>query len=145
VFLSYCREDREAAQRIRDALDIAGIDVWFDERNLEAGDEFERLIASQIAKSVFFVAVVSRHWLAAGPRFIRFEWREAESHAKKAPFDVPFVIPVSIDETSPSDERLPALLRRLNWSDAPRGELQRSFIDTLVRNYRAIQRATSAV
>jgi hypothetical protein len=119
--------------------------VWFDERELEAGAEFESRIADQIAKSVLFIAVISRHWLADRRRFIRFEWREAESQAKFAGFNVPYVIPVAIDDTSPSDAGLPAMLRRLTWKTAPGGELTAAFVNDLVLSYRATQRAASSL
>jgi hypothetical protein len=100
IFLSYCSEDFAIAQRIHDALDKAGIDVWFDERDLHAGDEFQRRIAAQIAKSQFFIAVVSQRSLTPELRFFRYEWREAEVRSKYAAFDVPYVMPLVIDDTS---------------------------------------------
>jgi hypothetical protein len=141
VFLSYCHEDFATAQRIREALDSAGIDVWFDERDVHAGDEFERLIAGQIAKSLFFIAVVSERSLTSEPRFFRFEWHEAEKRSKYAAFDVPYVLPVAIDETSTEDERLPHFLRKVQWTRAPAGDVPRDFIETLIAAYRRVQRS----
>ena len=38
VFLSYASQDAEAARRICEALRKAGIEVWFDQRELRGGD-----------------------------------------------------------------------------------------------------------
>lgn len=140
VFLSYCHEDYESARRIRDTLDRAGIDVWFDERELEAGDEFTQRISEQIENSFFFIAVVSRHWLTPDPRFLHLEWRRAEVHASKVPPKISYVIPISVDDTSHTDDRLPLFLRGLHWRTAPDGDLPSDFVDSLVQKYRDAQR-----
>ena len=57
VFLSYASEDRPAVLLIRDALEQAGIDVWFD-RNPEAlrvGENFENKIRTNIDQCSLFV------------------------------------------------------------------------------------------
>jgi hypothetical protein len=38
VFLSYASQDAAAAQRICNALQAAGIEVWFDQSELRGGD-----------------------------------------------------------------------------------------------------------
>ena len=60
VFLSYASDDRPAAQAIRDALDAAGIDVWFDRDRLMAGDAFEAKIRRNIERCSLFIPVLSR-------------------------------------------------------------------------------------
>jgi hypothetical protein len=140
VFLSYCSEDYGPAQRVREALDRAGLDIWFDKRDLQAGDEFQRKIIGQIAKSYFFVAVLSRRSLTREPRFVHLEWREAEVRSKFAAFDLPYALPVAIDEASEQDERFPPFLRRVQWTRAPGGVVPGEFVQTLVNAYRQIQR-----
>ena len=45
VFLSYASQDAEAAQRICDALRVAGVEVWLDqEGGLVGGDAWDRKI-----------------------------------------------------------------------------------------------------
>ena len=139
VFLSYASEDYDAAARVCATLDAAGIDVWFDRRDPQAGDEFERTDCRRIARSHFFVAVVSRHSLTMEPRFFRFEWREAEQRAKFAAFDSPFVMPVVIDDTLATDERFPAFVTRVHWTRAPSGDLPTTFVKDIVNSYRRVQ------
>ena len=38
VFLSYASEDSEAAGRIAEALEAAGVTVWLDKNELRGGD-----------------------------------------------------------------------------------------------------------
>ena len=41
VFLSYAREDTDAARRVADALRGFGIEVWFDQSELRGGDQWD--------------------------------------------------------------------------------------------------------
>ncbi len=143
VFLSYASDDYDAACRIKDTLDRAGLDVWFDRRDLTAGDEFERKITAQIAKSYLFIAVVSQHSLTPKPRFFRLEWREAETRAKFAAFNLPFVLPVAVDDTSELDDRLPEFVRRVQWTRAPNGVLPPEFMTSVLEAYQDVQRPST--
>jgi hypothetical protein len=140
VFVSYASEDFDAAARMCDALDRVGIDVWFDKRDLRTGDDFEREIATQIARSYFFIVVISQHSLTHEPRFFRFEWREAERRGKLVAFDQPYILPVVIDDTPATDERIPTFVRTLQWTRAPAGEVEAGFVEGLVEAYRRVQR-----
>ena len=44
IFISYMREDADAARRVCDAITSLGGDVWLDERRLSPGDAWEREI-----------------------------------------------------------------------------------------------------
>lgn len=143
VFISYAHEDRAAAERVRDALQNANIDVWFDERNLESGDAYRREIAEQIKRSSLFVAVISRHALDPEFRFFKYEWREAEECAKEAPFNHPFIQPIVIDDTPATAAELPAFIREVHWTKAPGGDVPHAFVSHVVEHYRNIQRQTS--
>ena len=44
VFLSYAREDTDAARRIADALRSHGVEVWFDQNELRGGDAWDAKI-----------------------------------------------------------------------------------------------------
>ena len=140
VFLSYAREDYDAACRVRDALDAAGIDVWFDKRGLETGHDYEQRIARQIARSHAFIVVISRTSLTDEPRFFRFEWREAEERSKFVAFDLPYIMPVCIDDTSMDEDRLPQFIRKVHWTRAPGGDVPAAFVRTVVAAYRQFQR-----
>jgi len=55
VFLSYASQDAEAAKRICEALMIAGIEVWFDQRELRGGDAWDAKIRRQVKECALFV------------------------------------------------------------------------------------------
>ena len=59
VFLSYAHEDFEIASRIFFYLQEQGFDVWFDERNLKCGDNYDNDIADAIYKSKVFIPLLS--------------------------------------------------------------------------------------
>ncbi len=48
VFLSYASQDGDTARRIHDALRAAGIEVWFDQRELRGGDALDVAIRRQV-------------------------------------------------------------------------------------------------
>ena len=76
VFLSYASEDRPAVILIRDALEQAGIDVWFD-RNPEAlrvGENFESKIKTNINQCSLFVPIISRNTLTPKPCVTRIAY-----------------------------------------------------------------------
>ena len=47
IFISYAREDLAAVQRLKAALDAAGLTTWFDLDRLEGGDDYDRKIQRQ--------------------------------------------------------------------------------------------------
>ena len=49
VFLSYAREDRACAQKLAQALETAGHEVWWD-RRLDGGEEFSAEIEAALGK-----------------------------------------------------------------------------------------------
>ena len=59
VFLSYAHEDFEIVRHIFLSLVKADIDVWFDERNLQGADNYEKNIPVAIAESRIFIPVLS--------------------------------------------------------------------------------------
>src|SRR5512139_2692465 len=46
IFISYAREDLPAVQRLKGAMDAAGLTTWFDLDRLESGDDYDRKIRS---------------------------------------------------------------------------------------------------
>jgi hypothetical protein len=141
VFISYCSEDFAHAERVRDLLHSAGLDVWFDKRDLHPGDDYEREIVAQIRSSFFFVAVISRNALTLLPRFFRVEWRAGERRAERAAYNQPYALPVCLDDTPNDHAGIPEFLRKVQWTAAPEGALPESFVTDLVKAYRDIQRA----
>lgn len=143
VFLSYASDDRPAAQAIRDALDAAGIDVWFDRDRLMAGDLFESRIRRFIEQASIFIPVLSRSCLTPERRFFRLEWDHAQRTALMAPETSRFILPVAIDDLPPDHEDIPSRFRAAHWQLAPGGRVPAEFVDLVRRLYREYQSRTA--
>ncbi len=53
IFISYMREDADAARRLCDAITSLGGDVWFDERQIAPGDAWEQEVLTPYSEDVF--------------------------------------------------------------------------------------------
>ena len=59
IFISYAREDTDAARRVADALRAFGLEVWFDQNELRGGDAWDQKIRRQIRDCALFMPVIS--------------------------------------------------------------------------------------
>ncbi len=141
VFISYASEDRDAATAIRDVLQKGGLDVWFDQRSLDPGDAFRDKILSNIEQCSFFLPVVSRNTATARRRFFFLEWNKASDEVQFRSRDVPFIVPVVIDDTPPDAPHLPAAFRERHWQRLQNGALPDDFVSLLRSRVRDLRRA----
>lgn len=121
VFLSYASEDRPAARRLRDALDQAGLDVWYDENELGGGDAWDQKIRRQIRECTYFVAVISATTDQRSEGYFRREWRLAVERTLDMADDVLFLVPIVIDETHEEGARVPEKFLAVQWVRVPGG------------------------
>jgi TolB-like protein/Flp pilus assembly protein TadD len=133
VFLSYASQDAEAAKRICDALRAAGIEVWFDQSELRGGEAWDRQIRKQIHDCALFIPVISANAHARVEGYFRLEWKLAVDRSHLMAPDQTFLLPVVIDSTPQSDERIPDRFRELQWSRLPNGQVPPAFIDRVWR------------
>lgn len=143
VFLSYASEDRAAVLLLRDALEQAGIDVWFD-RNpdaLHAGDDFTAVIKANIEQCSLFIPVISQNTRTPTPRFFRTEWKLAQVKAERLPPNLKFIITVTIDDTPPDAPEIPEIFLDLHWGRIPGGAADTAFVSHVKALYRDYQRA----
>ncbi len=142
VFLSYASEDRSAVISIRDALEQAGIDVWFD-RNPEAlriGENFENKIKANIDHCSLFIPIISQHTLTPKPRFFRIEWNYAQDVAARYADNWRFIIPVAIDDTPSNSTAVPEKFRKLHWERMQGGQTHVEFVEEIRLLYREYQK-----
>jgi hypothetical protein len=142
VFLSYASDDHPAAAAIRDALDAAGIDVWFDRHRLMAGELFENKIRRHIERCSLFIPVLSKSCVTPERRFFRLEWDHAQRVAITAPESSRFIVPVVIDDLPPDHEDIPARFRAVHWERLPGGQTTPAFVETVKCLYREFQSRT---
>lgn len=140
VFLSYASEDKSAALRLRDSLEGAGVEVFFDKDSLYAGDDYEVKIIRSINECSLFVVIISKYTLTEERRFFRLEWNQALEEARKASPAERFVLPVVIDDTQPDNPAIPSQFNKLHWEKAPDGEVSPDFVLLVKQLYREYQK-----
>jgi TolB-like protein/predicted Zn-dependent protease len=133
VFLSYAREDADAARRIADALRAFGVEVWFDQNELRGGDVWDQMIRSQIRTCALCIPVVSATTQARGEGYFRREWKIAVERMQDMASGVPYLLPVVIDETLEREAAVPEEFLRVQWTRMPRGVPTSQFVDQVRR------------
>jgi TolB-like protein len=119
VFLSYAREDTDAARRIADALRSHGVEVWFDQSELRGGDAWDQKIRKQINDCTLFLPIISAHTQQRGKGYFRLEWRLAVEQTHLMAEGMAFLAPVVVDDTPESGALVPPEFMRVQWTRLP--------------------------
>ncbi len=133
VFISYSRTDAVAGQKLHAALEAAGVDVWFDQRRLEGGDDFDAQIKRNIRGCSFFVPLISASTQARHEGYFRLEWDLAVERSRLIAESIPFILPVAIDPVSEAEALVPERFRSLHWTRLPGGDPTPEFVERMVR------------
>jgi len=141
VFLSYASEDKVPAEGIKNALETAGVDVFFDRKDLQLGNDWEARLRRGIRECSLFVPVISRQTLAPGRRFFRIEWNLAVEEAKMASFsdEDAFLLPVVIDDLTTQEADVPEKFRSIQWQSLHEGQPTPEFVSRVQQLYRRYQ------
>ena len=75
VFISHSSADKDYVRPLKDALEAAGIKVWYDETSMQWGDGLRRKINEGLINSDYAIVVLSKSFLAVR------EWTERELDA----------------------------------------------------------------
>ncbi len=121
VFISYASEDRAPTRLLRDTLEAAGLDVWYDENELGGGDAWDQKIRRQIRECTYFLPVISAQTEARREGYFRREWRLAVDRSHDMADDVMFILPVVIDTTGENGARVPEKFLTVQWLKVPGG------------------------
>ncbi|MBS0630659.1 MAG: toll/interleukin-1 receptor domain-containing protein [Verrucomicrobia bacterium] len=143
VFLSYTREDAEAARRLADALRAFGVEVWFDQNELRGGDAWDAKIREQIRTCARFVPIISAATQARAEGYFRREWKLAADRTHDMATGVPFILPVIIDDTKEGEAAIPDEFRRVQVTRLPQGVPTTQFIDLVKRTLAPAHRSAS--
>ena len=133
IFLSYASQDAEPARRICEALREAGLEVWFDQRELRGGDAWDAAIRRQIRECALFLPVISSNTDARSEGYFRREWNLAVDRMLDMADDQVFLVPVLIDATPEPSARVPDRFRERQWTRLLGGETPVAFIERLRR------------
>ena len=131
IFISYAREDLEAVQRLKAALDAAGLTTWFDLDRLEGGDDYDRKIRANISRCSYFLPVISANTQRRQEAYFRREWSYAVDRARNMADGAVFVLPTCIDDTPEAEALVPELFRALHIVRLPGGEPPPEFLRRL--------------
>lgn len=113
IFISYSRIDIALAERIRNEFEKNGLHVFFDEDSLQTGDQYNQIIKKYIKDCDFFVALISENAIKDKTKYVyEKEWRSAI--VLNGYKDQSYIRPFIIDNTNPTDERIPEEIRNLN-------------------------------
>ena len=110
VFIGYAHEDKTAAIKLYEDLKSAGLDVWIDEKSLLAGQDWRAAITKAIRESRYFLAISSRN-SESKKGFVQKELHIALEILDEFPDSDIFIIPVRLDESELSQEKLRSLHR----------------------------------
>lgn len=64
IFLSYARRDREVAEKVKAALEEAGLSVFFDVEGLDGGDVFPDVLDREVKSAGAVISLWSQHSLS---------------------------------------------------------------------------------
>jgi hypothetical protein len=139
VFISYSSQNLEQAERLRRALDKAGIDTWFDKEQLESGDAWEYKISENIRRCAVFIPLLSQGVETRPEAFFRKEWSAALERRSGMAENLRFVLPVVLDDLPRDAPTVPGGIRALQWTSLPGGDPTPQFIEVvqaLVKDHR---------
>ncbi|MCX6582945.1 MAG: TIR domain-containing protein [Candidatus Aminicenantes bacterium] len=136
VFLSYHSKDQDKVEKIKNALNKAGISVWQDKENILPGESVVQAIQKGLEESITFAIFVS-------PEAMESEWvileYELAMHLSKGnkEYKKLRIIPVILRRT-----KLPGFLETLQWADFSEDS---KFEDSLKKLISLIQSITAQV
>lgn len=133
VFLSYAREDAEAAKRIAEALRAFGVEVWFDQNELRGGDSWDAKIRGQIKSCALFIPIVSSRTEERTEGYFRREWKLAVDRTHDMSGGRAFIVPVVIDATPESGAAVPEEFMRFQWTRLADGAPTPEFVAQVKR------------
>lgn len=143
VFLSYASGDSEAVERIKTALEAAGVDVFFDREQLKPGNDWEAKLRRSIHQCSLFLPVISQQTLTPNRSYFRVEWNLALDEVKRVSFsdEEAFLLPVVIDDTRINDPAIPEKFRAAQWKSLPGGKPTPDFVIRVQQLYRKYQKS----
>ena len=131
MFLSYASQDAAAVRRICDALQAAGIEVWFDQSELRGGDAWDRRIREQIRDCRLFIPVVSANTERRDEGYFRREWSLAADRTRDMAHKRTFLVPVVLDGTAADRASVPEKFSELQWTRLPDGQTSPEFVERI--------------
>lgn len=140
IFLSYASQDREAVLALKAGLESAGLEVWYDQRRLEAGDVYERKIKRNIEACTFFFPVISAEACRRLEGYYRKEWYWAIERLKRFESSFPFIQPIVVDDVPYDVAGVPEEFVNRHWQRFPGGNPTSEFLDLTKQRIRDLRK-----
>ena len=135
VFVSYRRADSEAVKKFVGGLESMGLNVWWDKQDISAGD-WQHKINKGIRDCQLFLPMLSKH--AQDPESMaRAEWHKALERLPTISRDVPYIIPILLDNISEDADHIPPEFWQQNYYRAPDGEVDEQTLTVIRDAYRS--------
>ena len=113
IFISYAREDFQAAKRLFDSLkSVPELRPWLDKENLLPGVDWEEEILTAIHESQIVILILSEHSLNK-EGFVQKEFRQASERFSHYPPGRIYLIPARVKDCHPHHREL----KKLQWVD----------------------------
>jgi hypothetical protein len=141
VLISYASQDRAAAERLRTGLEQV-TDVWLDRDDLVAGDDYDLKIRRSISKCSLFVPILSRGAAGRLEGYFRGEWRQALNRKNQMADELPFIVPVIVDDLPMNSEGVPATFWASHATPLPEGETTPEFLTQVAAQVRRVRMAS---
>jgi TIR domain len=146
IFISYMREDVDAARRLRAAIKGLGGDVWLDEGQLLPGADWHAEILTAIRRTVrLFVPIISANTERVEEGYVFNEWYEALQRSRRIP-GRSFIVPVIVDDYAGGPSAYPRMRDKfgdLHIGHAPGGEPDTDLLAALKIGIRDMRRPTN--
>ena len=144
VFISYAREDLDAATKLCADLQQIGADVpWFDKTTLGPGDQWEPATRSAIQRCTLFLPLLSANTEQRTEGYFRLEWRLAVERCRKIQGQK-FILPVVIDPEftdAPAQYKLvPEEFKDFQYGHAPVGQISGELKKAIIAELRDLRR-----
>ncbi len=113
LFLSYSWDDKAVVERLKNEFEKHGVQVFFDDDELKTGDRFNEVIKKYIKDCDYFLPIISNNAIQDKSRYVYAkEWRTAIVLNDYK--DESYLRPYIIDDTPPTDARIPEEIRNIN-------------------------------
>ena len=135
VFVSYRRADMEAVRIFVESLQSIGISVWWDQDDIKSGDWRHR-IKQGIRTCPLFLPMLSRN-AQADESTAMGEWNKALERLENVSRDVPYIIPILLDDIEEYAEHIPSEFWDQNYHKAPGGRPDPKTLEAIRDAFRA--------
>lgn len=148
IFISFANDNRKEALALANALERSQLPVWIDSRELQPGDHFPSKIERQIRRCRLFVPLLSKKAVKLpAEAWFRREWNQVRLMLEDNETELTWVIPVILDDLSPSSSDLRYYFSDLHvmWLDAEElqrtGKLEDAVFNLFRERFQAAERA----